>query len=48
MGRVHGGRVDAGADAVGVAEGLGEGARGSVEVHDGAAVGLEAGAEILP
>jgi hypothetical protein len=40
---VHGGRVVGGADAIDVAEGLGEGARGCVEVHDGAAVGLEGG-----
>ncbi len=48
MGRVHGGRVVGGADAIDVAEGLGEGARGCVEVHDGAAVGLEGGGRNPP
>jgi hypothetical protein len=48
MGRTGGVRVHAGADAVLVAENVGEDDGGLAQVHDGEAVGLEARAEVGP
>ena len=47
-GRAHGVRIDAGADAVVLAQHVGEGLRGCAQVHHGEAIGLEAGKEVGP
>jgi hypothetical protein len=48
MRRARGVRIDAGAEAVLVAEDVGEDDGGLAKVHDGEAVGLEARAEVGP
>jgi hypothetical protein len=48
MGRAHGVRIDAGAEAVLVAENVGEDDGGLAKVHDGEAIRLEARAEVGP
>jgi hypothetical protein len=48
MRRAHGVRIDAGAEAVLVAEDVGEDDGGLAQVHDGEAIRLEARAEVGP